>query len=414
MNVLFRVFSSSASFIIDGKSFSINCENPNFNHLISLAKEQNSQELLKILEHHELQNLGLSIKEGNLYYKNLVLPHFFYYQIQKVNEKKEIMPLINTWYTLSNKISIHDQRLFGINLVSNLIPIDETSSKFVYFSIDNNFTQDNIFYKCTNANLFKIIKDNHSTVKEYIEKLWPQINTPILKELYKIIFDNQVASLDLINLGTGLAHLNQTEQLLILSNFKKNLDVNYEQLNLLCINLSKTKLIKHFNDICKHNTLARNFELLKLQNADFTIPDFTDLTELNDFFIKELDRYKNNFKLLIEKNYPELFKLNQTKITDELTLVVPEINKELIEWGQSLNHCIGGYGQRIVAGECYCIAVYKNNEVIYTLELLKNKIRQFRGQNNRAASQINYKDFTEVVNFLITNKIIPQENGVRE
>ena len=62
-------------------------------------------------------------------------------------------------------------------------------------------------------------------------------------------------------------------------------------------------------------------------------------------------------------------------------------NKELVAEGESMRHCIGGYGFNVVNGHCYIYTIRRKGKSIATLELRRGPngqvlLGQFTGKAN--------------------------------
>jgi len=81
-----------------------------------------------------------------------------------------------------------------------------------------------------------------------------------------------------------------------------------------------------------------------------------------------------------------LTKMTEPYIVDGLMIIPAASEKELRAEGESLGHCVGGYGAKVARGESAILFVRKANapqKSYYTLELSKNKsIIQCRGKAN--------------------------------
>ncbi|MCY1250002.1 PcfJ-like protein [compost metagenome] len=78
------------------------------------------------------------------------------------------------------------------------------------------------------------------------------------------------------------------------------------------------------------------------------------------------------------------FELGQIKI------VVPHTAKEIIDEGNKLSHCVGGYAQRHVDGQTTILFIRKTenlDEPFYTVEVKNEKVSQVRGTKNNPATE---------------------------
>jgi len=90
---------------------------------------------------------------------------------------------------------------------------------------------------------------------------------------------------------------------------------------------------------------------------------------------------------------------------EEFTLVVPKTSADLIDWGDILQHCVGNYVDAVIEGATSIIGVYKGKNVLYTLEIRKQKCLQFFGFENSKAP---YKIVKAVLEKLHEAELISQ------
>ena len=68
-----------------------------------------------------------------------------------------------------------------------------------------------------------------------------------------------------------------------------------------------------------------------------------------------------------------------------LTVIPPKSAAEIVEEGQRLHHCVGGYVSRVAKNECTILFLRKEEEPdtpFYTMELRAGAVRQLRGDGN--------------------------------
>lgn len=69
------------------------------------------------------------------------------------------------------------------------------------------------------------------------------------------------------------------------------------------------------------------------------------------------------------------------KEVDDFRIKVAESNHELIEWGEQMHNCIASYANR---KDCILLGIFKENTLIYNIEIKNGKIKQFYGKRNSA------------------------------
>ena len=68
-----------------------------------------------------------------------------------------------------------------------------------------------------------------------------------------------------------------------------------------------------------------------------------------------------------------------------LMVIPPKSATEIVEEGQKLHHCVGGYVSRVAKNECTILFLRKEEQPdtpFYTMELRKGAVRQLRGDGN--------------------------------
>lgn len=68
-----------------------------------------------------------------------------------------------------------------------------------------------------------------------------------------------------------------------------------------------------------------------------------------------------------------------------LTVIPPKSAAEIVEEGQKLHHCVGGYVSRVAKAECTILFLRREEqpeEPYYTMELRDGEVKQLRGDNN--------------------------------
>jgi len=70
---------------------------------------------------------------------------------------------------------------------------------------------------------------------------------------------------------------------------------------------------------------------------------------------------------------------------EKFTLVVPKTSADLIDWGDILQHCVGNYVDAVIEGATSILGVYKDKNVLYTIEIRNQRCLQFFGVKNSKA-----------------------------
>jgi DNA-directed RNA polymerase subunit RPC12/RpoP len=145
---------------------------------------------------------------------------------------------------------------------------------------------------------------------------------------------------------------------------------------------------------------------------------------------------KNDFVIfprnLIEKHdeYTQMIKENENKVLDEgiirqhkkwsnklnyqagnLGIELAAGQKQLLDEGAALRHCVGSYGFRMAEGRSLILFIRKNQEPYYTVELDVDKleVKQCRGQRNKAPE----KDVKHFLNKWKVKRLLAARNEIK-
>jgi len=146
---------------------------------------------------------------------------------------------------------------------------------------------------------------------------------------------------------------------------------------------------KHiFND-----TIAMYAKFPRELNRSMTLKKWNELSSfdlIHDFFVKESSKFAQpNFLLNQEKFFINAKFLKGIRLNNGMYFNLAEDQHQLIDWGNKMGHCIGtaGYGSMATEGGCLLIAVMKEKEPIYAIEIRSFKIVQIQGKNHSKPDQ---------------------------
>jgi hypothetical protein len=106
---------------------------------------------------------------------------------------------------------------------------------------------------------------------------------------------------------------------------------------------------------------------------------------IHDFFCEEYKKFQQpNFLLNQEKFFVNAKFLRGIKLSNGMYFNLADDQHELIDWGNKMGHCIGtaGYGQLATEGNCLLIAVMKDKEPVFAIEIRDFRIAQIQGKNH--------------------------------
>lgn len=107
-----------------------------------------------------------------------------------------------------------------------------------------------------------------------------------------------------------------------------------------------------------------------------------DLVDLHDYITKEYRKLQHaDFELKFNE---EVQKIDGVSLEGGLYLELPKTNHTLIDWGQKMNNCIGGYGRNVnnSDGKQWVLGVYKDGKLTYNIEVYNKNLRQFYAHHN--------------------------------
>ncbi|MCS1383241.1 PcfJ domain-containing protein [Lysinibacillus sphaericus] len=149
---------------------------------------------------------------------------------------------------------------------------------------------------------------------------------------------------------------------------------------------------KHF--IRRHQVLItwRDY-LMDCQRLKIHIDDAIifpkSLRKAHEETIKRVKHYEDELMRKKAKERYEKIKHYEFEL-GQLKIVVPYTPKEIIDEGNKLSHCVGGYAQRHVDGKTTILFIRnikEPDESFYTLEVKNEKVLQVRGVKNKPATE---------------------------
>lgn len=175
------------------------------------------------------------------------------------------------------------------------------------------------------------------------------------------------------------------------------------------------KRLKHFIvEASKEDSLRLNIlvndtvnmykAILRACHDEYEI-DFKAINTINELHNSIMNdhnlitRHGENMMLFLERKFPYLTNMQQEGFKD-FVFVIPKDRATLVEWGQKMNNCIGGYADNAREGSTIVVALYKNNEVEYNIEInpSSGEVRQFVSHANRTVRDALYNEFQAFVN----------------
>lgn len=119
------------------------------------------------------------------------------------------------------------------------------------------------------------------------------------------------------------------------------------------------------------------------EKPDYTLGAYRVTTwgDLHDHLARELRKVERADKPI---EPTRIAKRLDGKSMDGITLVHPRSTHELIDWGNAMHNCIGGYDRKALQGSSVLFAVMRDGDLIGNMELRPSgSIRQLVGDYNR-------------------------------
>jgi hypothetical protein len=259
---------------------------------------------------------------------------------------------------------------------------------------------------------FQFMKGKHSkTIHEFVDKVLgkkrpPKVNKLLGAHLAKPnpTYTNFLGVLSAYYYNKGLMDINHIYKFLGEGNNNSLLSnrIKREDYRKFVKKVNRNVIIKYLKDFRMNYDfyLVDSISQLKL-NPDIEIPrNLTNIQEVHDHISLLYRRSKTeDFDL---KPSEEVLALDGVSVED-LEIVVPKTNHELLDWGSRMNNCIGSYGNQFKFGSCILFGIKKNGELTYNIEIRNKNIAQFRGKRN---SEPDNEDRLKITKFLLEENII--------
>lgn len=233
------------------------------------------------------------------------------------------------------------------------------------------------------------------------------------KELKKLIF-NEIAktkNCQIFKLGVLTKCLIPLDYIMVLV---KNLNIKQRY---FLANLNKQRL-KILRKIFKKYSQIRIKKLLESTDEMYLVYDMCRMFEMygNDLILPEKpasfkdihDSFSLQSTRLETKEVcfdikEKVKKIDGIKFADGLEIVVPNSSNDLIQWGETMHHCIASYARSMKNNHCLLLGIKKDGDLKYNLEIQNKKIIQMRGKYNVS---LDAQDVEPIEKVLFENEII--------
>ncbi len=200
------------------------------------------------------------------------------------------------------------------------------------------------------------------------------------------------SSLDCFLIGMTLRNILSPNDLLkLVANFSTDIRYGYKtkELRKFCrlFNNDRLKILAAGNDLFSIYAIDAAKMYFEYKDKGVILPEKPkSFREIHDFLVKQVNKIKTGFKELSQE---KLKKLDNVQVGD-MTIVIPKSNHELLDWGNAMSNCIGGYWYNVQSGDTNVFGIVKNGDLTYNVEVYRGAIRQFVGKRNQPAPPEDY------------------------
>lgn len=166
------------------------------------------------------------------------------------------------------------------------------------------------------------------------------------------------------------------------------------------------------------DTMNMYKNILKICHDEYEI-DFKAINtvkELHDSILTDhnlISRHGENMMLFLERKFPYLEKISKEKFMD-YKIIIPQDKSTLVEWGNIMGNCIGGYADTARDGNTIVLALYENEKVKYNIEISPKdgKIKQFVSHSNQRVEQTLHDNFQTLISNHFEGIVLDDDGGI--
>lgn len=422
---------------LSGKTYTLHNSDHRYPKVIEAIEKKEFNDFEALLDPTKvLGEEGFTVVNGVIHYKDHPIPtilgdQFLEYKIDKVS----FMGLVNFWMNLKNRtdfehsyehiITLLQQKGYPVTEDGFIIAYkqDEYAQKEVRFDTRKEIVTP--FFNYGKASpVIRQMFDDKLTLNQMAEKIFGFSTKKLIKLLTEKVFPKGspyiaegvfnlgIAFKDILspnnlfevlekgmypcNYGNSQAHSLMNEFWKEFGKTKEGKISEKRILNLLTTKYRGDQLLDlgSFWDTLKNKNLN-----LDLQAANFT----ADVEAIHKYLDHEVKKLKNpEIELHMEAHYPKALNIVGNSI-NELDVLIPKTNYDLVEWSQKLSNCLHSYPTRVKAGEVAIVGFCdKKGKMVYSLEIINGVVTQFRSKHNNAPHEA---DFKPILDFLFDKGI---------
>ena len=432
------ILPRSITVIIGEKNYHISNDNLRYHEAIAAIESDKLDDLAMIVDPTlRLGDENFQVKDGLVQYKEEILPavlgdQFLKYKVETVS----FLSLVNFWMNLKFRVDFDKAKEKVVAMLNmNAYPLTKDGFVIIYRGEDTNW-----FTNPVNGDVeipFYSYASCSPSIRVQLEKRVTFENLCMeeigfhSKKLNKLALDKSLDKAGFKFRDNVFIYGAVFKGILSSENFVTFLEkeIFYDRLSSMGYNsaIALNALLSGFTEkkITNFLTKFKNeeekaqvhtilpqageaFLRLKQNNINIDMHRFQSFMELFAYMQEEL--YKLQFPLFslnLEEHFPELKGLD-LKINDDLAIVIPQTSRDLHQWSNEMKNCIGGYSNSVSVGQTLVLGVFsaKENKIIYNIEILNFKIRQFVRKNNLHTTQEEQKP---VVNYFLKNGLLKEK-----
>lgn len=422
------ILPRSITIIIGEKTYHISNDNVRYSEAIKAIEDGKLDDLSMIVDPTlRLGEEDFEVVDGLVKYKDQMLPsvlgdQFLKYKIETVS----FLALVNFWMNLKYRIDFDKAKEKVVAMLSmNAYPLTSDGFVIVYQGLDNQWYDSSMgqdievpFFSyascmeniqeqfesrssldqiCNREFGFFTKKLNKLVLEKILNKKTFKIDDRVFK--YGSIFKGVLSNENLVTfIEKGVFYETfgsmTAGETVLLNDFLK-IFTEKKVINFFTKFKDQTEENQTRNAI---HQVGRVYSVLVKNDIKIEDHRFQGFAEMFEYMQEEVYKLKFPiFDLNIENNFPQVKEITSTKIDELMHLIIPKTNRELRVWSNEMKNCIGDYGQQVLKGTSFVLAVANEKGLLFNIEIDDFKIRQFVKKGNISATD---KEREPVISFL--------------